>query len=584
MSFPSSPPRIRQLPGELQRLIAAGEVVERPASVVRELIENALDAGARRITVEIEGGGSRRIAVSDDGCGIHPEDLLLAVERYATSKLRGAGDLPHVATLGFRGEALAAIRAAAHRLKVTSRPQGEQAAAAITCEHGKIPQVQAAARAPGTRVEVEGLFGHLPARRAFLRSPQEEAARCLAVVQAYALLWPGVAFSAKRDGKTVLATPGKGDLREACAAVWGASFAADLLMASAQVGDVAACGLLSPPHLLRRDSSRLVIGVRGRPVRAPEVEAMLEEAYRPFLTLELKGRRPQGVLALDLAPEKVDANVHPAKLEVRLREPEQVREAIRLALKRALGIEGETRHEAATATIHTPTPRPAARPEPAGRQEAVQPQISLSPHAPPDHATSPGGEAIPWPEMRVLGQALLWLVVAEARGRLYLVDQHAAHERLLYEEVLARLHRGEPAGQPLLSPVVVELSPAEVEAARAAEPLLVLAGIDVELLEERVYLVRALPPRMLQRYSAEEAARLLLLGEDLRLEHPVAATIACHSAVRRGDRLGLGEMEELLGKLAETAPPPTCPHGRPIAVALDGDELAQRFARDYRWR
>lgn len=216
-------------------------------------------------------------------------------------------------------------------------------------------------------MEVEELFEHLPARKAYLRSPQEEASRCLAVVQAYSLLWPRVAFVARCDGKAVFSTSGSGELRSAVAAVWGPQLAGELLAVAAQVGDVAAAGLLSPPHGLRRDSSRLVIGIRGRPVRAPAVEAMLEEACHPFLTLELRGRRPQGVLALSLPPELVDPNVHPAKLEVRLRDPQRVRGAISQAVRHALGVTG-------AASPPTPPPPPSrARPQPA--QAAAQPEL-----------------------------------------------------------------------------------------------------------------------------------------------------------------------------------------------------------------
>jgi DNA mismatch repair protein MutL len=574
-------PRIHRLPLRLQRLIAAGEVVERPASVVRELLENSLDAGARRITIDIDGGGIRRIVVVDDGCGIHPEDLPLAVERYATSKVTDPQELFHPATLGFRGEALAAIRAAARRLRIVSRLSGADAAASLLCVQGEPPRLEISSSAPGTRVEVEGLFDHLPARRAFLRPPAQEAAACLEVVQAYALLWPEVAFLARRDGRVVLSTPGTGDARAAAAAVWG-QLAVELLPLAYEEGETVIGGLLSPPHLLRRDASRLVIGVRGRPVRCRDLEEALEEAYLPYLVAQLRGRKPQGVLHLSLPPEAVDCNVHPGKLEVRLRHPQQVRAAVCAAVAAAMGAAAPPASAAlpsspTAASVHAETGN---LPPPASQEER---QLPLG-HG----RTAPGAPRLPLPatlpRLTPLVQALGWLIIcqAEGSGSLYLVDQHAAHERVVYERLLSSLAAGDPLGQPLLAPVVVELSPAEMAQARRREAELVLSGIEAEPLDERSYIVRSLPPGMLARHSPEEAARLLLLGRAPGADREAAALVACHTSIRRGDPLSLPEMEALLRDLAETSHPHHCPHGRPTVVELEGDQIIALFGRNYR--
>jgi len=587
MKTMTTPPRIRRLPPHLQRLIAAGEVVERPASVVRELIENALDAGARRIALDIDEGGIRRIACVDDGCGIHPEDLPLAVERYATSKVESADELGRPAALGFRGEALAAIRAAAHRLRIVTRPPGADAAVSLLCVQGQAPQLETAASAPGTRVEVEGLFDHLPARKAFLRPPSQEAAACLEVVQAYALLWPEVAFRLRRDGRLVLSTPGSGDTVAAAVAVWGAQMAGELLPISHQEGKTAVKGLLSPPHLLRRDASRLVIGVRGRPVRCRDLEEALEEAYLPYLVAQLRGRRPQGVLHLLLPPEEVDCNVHPGKLQVRLRHPQEARAAVLAAVAAAF------KAASAPAVSIPGAPAPATPPSqaPGGGRDRPRPegerQLPLAGHGAASSAAAPGARPPLAEALRrlvPLAQALGWLIVCQAEGTksLYLVDQHAAHERVVYERLLKGLSAGDPLGQPLLQPVVVELSPAEMEQARRREAALVLSGIEVEPLDERSYLVRSLPFSMLSRYTPEEAARLLLLGRAPGAEQETAALVACHSSVRRGDPLSLPEMEALLRDLAGVAHPHHCPHGRPTAVELEGDRLIALFGRQYR--
>lgn len=584
MSVMAITPRIHRLPAHLQRLIAAGEVVERPASVVRELVENALDAGARRIAIDIDEGGSGRIAVVDDGCGIHPEDLLVAVERYATSKVTSAEELGRPATLGFRGEALAAIRAAARRLRIVTRPQGTDAAVSLLCLQGEAPRLETASLAPGTRVEVEGLFDHLPARKAFLRGPAQEAAACLEVVQAYALLWPEVAFRVRRDGRLVLSTPGSGDVRAAAAAVWGAKLAGELLLLSQREGQTELLGLLSPPHLLRRDASRLVIGVRGRPARCRDLEEALDEAYRPYLVAELRGRKPQGVLHLALPPEEVDCNVHPGKLEVRLRRPEEARAAVRAAIASALAAAAPP-----AAVAVSPPPAAASAATETGRKPLSPAREERQLPLGDDRAPAGSGASRPplsatLPRLTPLAQALGWLIIcqAEGSGSLYLVDQHAAHERVVYERLLASLAAGDPLGQPLLQAVVVELAPSEMEQARRREAELVLSGIEVEALDERSYVVRSLPQAMLSRHSPEEAARLLLLGRAPGADRETAALVACHTSIRRGDPLSLPEMDALLRDLASAAHPYHCPHGRPTVAELEGDHIIALFGRHYR--
>jgi len=573
-------PRVHLLPQQVRRLIAAGEVVERPASVVRELIENAIDAGAAHVRIDLRGGGIASIRVADDGCGIHPDDLRLAVEHGATSKIRDAAGLHAIATMGFRGEALAAIRLAAGSLRLASRPRGAEAGAAITCREGRAMEVESCGMAPGTVVEVRDLFAHLPARRRFLGSPKEEEARCLRVAQEYAIAAPHVAFTVTADGRRVFATPGTGHMRAAAAAVWGRE-AWGLLELAADDGAARVQGLMSPPYMHRGRPDRQLVAVRGRPVQAPTLLQAAEDAWRRYLVSTLQGRRPWLVLVVQLPPEGVDANVHPQKLVVRIRQEEAVRELIARAVHAAIGAGVPPAGAAA------PPPRQAS----AGATAAVaapmaQGDAGHGPRtAPAAHQREmPVAAAVQdlLPQLVPLGQAMATYIVCSAGDAIAIVDQHAAHERALNEEALAALQRHALPLQQLLEPLMVEVPTAERD---ELSPLLwemARAGIDVEWLDERTVICRSLPEAVLRRHPPRMAFELLLDGLHRRLPEGIdalAASIACHSAVRAGDPLAAQEMQELLGRLMAAENPLNCPHGRPTLVLLSRQELERRFLR-----
>jgi DNA mismatch repair protein MutL len=591
-------PRIRLLPPTTANRIAAGEVVERPAAAVKELVENALDAGARRIAVRLEEGGIGGMVVEDDGGGMSPAELDLAVERHATSKLPEEATLFRIATLGFRGEALPSIGAVA-RLTITARPEGG-GAHAITVEGGLKSPVAPAAGPPGTRVEVRDLFFATPARRAFLKSPRSEAEASLEAVRALALAWPAVAFQVESDGRPVLALPAQ-DRDARIAALLGPEFAAAALPVQAERGGLALSGLAAAPLHHRPTGTAQHLVVNRRPVRDPQLRTALRVAYRELIP---RGRHPAAALFLDLPPEAVDVNVHPMKTELRFRDSAGVRGLLISALRRALAVGvaavpgAQPMPEAAMAGFaesSSPAPAPPAPASFMGWRQPLParppaPRLPLGFAAPP-----PAPEPIlPEPEGplgRPLAQLLSTYVLAEAPdGALVLVDQHAAHERLTHEALKAQLEAGGVRAQPLLLPAVVELGSGEVARLLEAAGALGRLGLEIEGFGPGAVLVRALPallgnpdPAPLLRDLAEELADgggdgggMLALAD--RLDAAVAR-LACHGSVRAGRRLTGAEMAALLRDMERTPRAATCSHGRPTFIRLGRAELEKLFAR-----
>jgi DNA mismatch repair protein MutL len=594
-----SPPRplIRRLPETTANRIAAGEVVERPAAAVKELVENALDAGAGRVSVVLEGGGMDRILVEDDGCGMGPADLALAVERHATSKLPEEATLFRIATLGFRGEALPSIGAVA-RLVITSRPPGG-AAHRITVEGGRVGAVTPAAGAPGTRVEVRDLFFATPARRKFLRHPRTEAEHAIEAVRRLALAWPGVAFRVESEGREALNLPAT-DWESRIRQVLGPDFAAAAVPVEAVGMALDLRGLIALPSYTRPTTREQHLVVNRRPVRDPLLRIALRLAYRDVIEA---GRHPAAALFLDLPPESVDVNVHPMKTELRFREGEAVRGAVINALRRALAAGAGV---AVAAPVLATTAR--AEPQACGRTAAaftspgfaealpaipappappLQRALGLVPAPPPPPA--PAEERAPeaHPLGRALAQILDTYVLAEAPdGALVLVDQHAAHERLTHEALRAQLLAGGVRAQPLLLPAVVDLPPRD--AARLLDHAAELArlGLEIEAFGGSAVLVRALPallgapdPAPLLKDLAEELAEL---GEAAALERRLDAALArlaCHGSVRAGRRLSPAEMDALLRAMEATPRAATCSHGRPTVLRLDAAALERMFGR-----
>jgi len=547
---------IRVLAAEVADAIAAGEVVERPASVLKELVENALDAGARRVSVEVRGAGRTLVRVVDDGAGIPPDELELAFLRHATSKVASIGDLDAIASLGFRGEALASIAAVA---EVECRSQG----ALIRLRAGEVIEQGAAPPTLGTVMEVRDLFANTPARLRFLKTDATETAAAVNAVWTYALLHPGVRFELVIEGRRVLATPGDGDRRRAAAAVHGDEVSRALL----EVERAPVVGLVSEPRLSRGTRDGVVLAVNGRPIASRSLQYALEEAYLGALE---KGRYPVAVLDVAVDPSEVDVNVHPAKREVRFHDERAAFSAVQRAVRETLG-----------GSRVFSLPVAAAAPAAAGflLEPAVhQAQAQLAPVELMQAAAPPA-------PLRPLGQILDGYLVAEGPEGLVLVDQHAAHERLLYNRLLARLQGGPSVSQPMLLAPVVELEPAL--AAAAADGTAALAGLGFELHPFGPGAVRVLatpietPPDRIEEVLLDLLATLAGSRPNDRLEQ-AAASVACHSAVRFGDQLDPAEQRQLLDELELAGPGAlTCPHGRPTRLLISNGDLRRHFRRNY---
>ena len=573
---------IEVLPPAAAERVAAGEVVERPASVVKELVENSLDAGARRITIEIDGAGSRLIRVSDDGAGIPAEQLRLAFERFATSKIRSADDLRSVSTYGFRGEALPSIAAVA-RVTVVTRTVGASTAAALAVAGGRRGPATETGAAEGTTVTVEGLFYNTPARLRFLKSPAREAAVIVETVQALALAAPGVAFRLIDAGREVLWLPPESS-EDRDRRVLGPALRDHTLTIDAR-GTTAITGVLGTPQVAQARRSHQWFLVNGRPVRSPMLARALDQAYH---TLIPDGRTPAAVLHLRVRPEALDVNIHPRKIEVRFAEERIVFNDVVREVRRVLH---------AAALVHT---APGEGPRAADRRGAV---LDL----PADDAAGAAAEesvgydgldaemrslwnaeaqVSPWPTICVLGQLALTYVVGDAGGELVLVDQHAAHERVLYESLLARRRAGGAQAQGLVTPAVVELSSAEDVLVAELGPALAALGFEVEPFGRATIRLLAVPAIAANRDPVTLFRSCLADLGDERGEHAgrdleerLAIATACHTAVRAGDRLDHVQMMALLNELARTEDPYSCFHGRPTMVRVPPRELERWFYR-----
>jgi len=583
--------RIHLLEPFVADAIAAGEVIERPASVVKELCENAVDAGASRIEVLIERGGLVRIRVSDDGRGIHGEDLPLAVARHATSKIAGADDLARIASLGFRGEALASIAAVAD-LTIVSRIATAPGGSRLRVRSAQVVEQGPAAAAVGTTVEVHDLFVSTPARLRFLRSSRTEAAAAARVVSDLALSHPEVAFTCRVDGRLALRSPG-GTLRDAARAVLGTAAAGELVDVVA-AGEIAVTGLVCEPRAHRAGREGLVLVVNTRRVHNRALVVAVEEAYRSLVP---SGRHPWGVVTVSLDPNEVDVNVHPTKREVRFRDERAVFAAVQRAcwhaLQHAQPQVGMRQWEAVMAggqgalAVADEAP-PAA---------AVHVAPARGTGTPSAAATTPvwGGPSSPGmaslAPLRALGQAgSAWLIAESPRG-VVLVDPHAAHEKVLYSELLAAWETREQAAafsQLLLIPAVVECDADRMARLEANADLVLSCGFELAPFGPGLVRCTAVPAAcaggdvvgllgdLLDALDSPSAA-----GEGLVEErrHRLAALLACHAAVRFGDVLDPAEQQRLLDRLVGTPGATTCPHGRPTTIVLEDEALRRAFRR-----
>ncbi len=596
---------IRRLPEALVNRIAAGEVVERPASAVKELVENAIDAGARRIAVEIRDGGQSLIAVSDDGCGMDAAALALAVERHATSKLPD-DDLTRIATLGFRGEALPAIGAVS-RLRLTSRPAGGAEAWTLYVEGGCQRPPRPDAHPEGTRVEVRDLFFATPARLKFMKAPRTEQSHIADTLRRLAMAHPEIAFRLTADGRTLIdLAPAQGDLFAArldrLSAVMGREFADNAVALAAERDGLRLGGHIGLPTLNRANAQAQYLFVNGRPVRDKLLQGAVRGAYRDFLAGD---RHPLLALFLEVPAPFVDVNVHPAKTEVRFRDSGQVRSLIVGSLRHALASAGHrsatTGGDQALAAL-----RPGGMPSGPGRgsypshggsrpgagladrnltYHAPLPSLAAPPSA-PEGAAAPEAEPTDYPLGVARAQLHATYVVAQTADGIVIVDQHAAHERLVYERMKRALENGGVARQGMLIPEVVTL---EVEAAarlceRAGE--LAELGLTIEPFGEGTIVVREVPALLgdmdvkgLIRDLADEVAahdQALSLKERLG---EVCGTMACHGSVRAGRRLNGEEMNALLREMEVTPHAGQCNHGRPTYVELKLADIERLFGR-----
>ena len=589
-------PTIRLLPGHVVDRIAAGEVVERPAAAVKELVENALDAGARRITVSLLEGGIRRIEVTDDGCGMGPEALPLAIQRHATSKLTEAGDLVHITTLGFRGEALPSIGAAA-RLAITSRPAGADSAFAIRVEASEVSEVTPTAGTPGTRVVVTDLFFATPARRAFLRSPRVEADHAEAVIRRLALAAPEVAFRLEHEGRLVLDLAAA-DRRDRLAALLGAEEAAALVAVEAEREEVRLSGFAGAAATHRATGAAQFLVVNGRPVTDPLLRTALRVAYQEVIP---RGRFPVAGLWLDLPHRAVDVNVHPGKTELRFRDPDRIRGLMITGLRHALARPAVVQFQPRAALRGMPNayarsdgPPAPHYPGPIYGGDEPRPMLAegqLALAAGPLARTMPtqaGAVEAAHPLGAAVAQVLdTYIIAVAADGTLILVDQHAAHERLTHEALRDQLLGATgAAAQPLLLPVVVDLGPADAARLADAAPALARLGLEIEPFGPGAIMVRALPavlgtpdPRPL---LADIAAELAETEESTVLEaklDAVIARMACHGSIRAGRRMNPAEMNAMLRQMEQVPRAATCSHGRPTFLKLSRAEIETMFGR-----
>jgi DNA mismatch repair protein MutL len=586
--------RIRLLPDSLVNQIAAGEVIERPAAAVKELVENALDAGASRIGVSLAGGGIDRIDITDDGIGMDAGDLALAVQRHCTSKLP-QGDLVHIATLGFRGEALPSIGAAA-RLTLTSRRRDAPHAHRIAVAGGQVGDVSPAAGPPGTRALVEDLFYATPARRKFLRSPRTEADHAEQALRRLAFAAPGCAFRLDLDGARQFDLPQQ-SRAERVAALLGTDAAATLLEFEAERNGCRLCGFAAAPSVTRASAAGQSLVVNGRPVTDPVLRIAVRVAYRDVIAA---GRYPVVALWLDVPPGELDVNVHPAKSELRFRHADAIRSLVIGTLQRTLGggagpVSSQPWQHA---PLHGRSGRPGLSLQPASPRYTGFAEVQLPLGGAPSArgamaapaydaaAATPLPDAASHPLGAPLAQVLdTYIIAAAADESLILVDQHAAHERLTHELLRGQLLDGGVSSQPLLLPAVVDLPAAD--AARLIDAARHLAGLGLELesFGPGAVLVRALPaalgaadPAPLVRDIADELADGATTALETRLD-AVIARMACHGSIRAGRRLGLAEMDALLRRMEATPRAATCSHGRPTFLKLSRAEIERLFGR-----
>lgn len=570
--------RIRLLDKTVTERIAAGEVVENPSSVVKELLENSIDAGATVIEVEIERGGKDLIRVVDNGEGIEREDVDKAFLRHATSKISSDGDLLRLSTLGFRGEALAAI-AAVSLVNLTTRTGDSIEGTLYSIDRNRDVAFRETGCAQGTCIEVRELFYNTPARQEYLKSDSYEASMINDIVSRLALARPDISFRLTSNGRVLLNTPGNGDIEDMVSSVYGKNILDNLVQVKCNAAGLRISGFVSTPYGTRSNRNYQSFFINGRYVKSKIVSRALEDAYR---TLIMVNRYPIAVLYFTLDSGSVDVNVHPAKLEVKFREEDQVRKAvygcIRTALEKGRWLAGHYVPAPGVTLCTTPESLRDRAQNIRLMEETVEyNRIEL------DNNIEGGSPGLP--EMNVVGQFLSTFILAEGQDCIYLIDQHAAHERIMYEKINQDMQRGNAVSQTILQPMVVDLSPVELEAIRANESFLISIGYEFDEFGANTIRVKAVPVFLGIPQSKEFIIDLIDMvsrqseKERKELKQDDIIMMACKRAVKANQRLSLREMESLLEQLAGTKMPYTCPHGRPVIVTLTRYDLEKMFKR-----
>jgi DNA mismatch repair protein MutL len=600
---------IQVLSDDLASRIAAGEVIERPASVVKELVENSLDAGSTRIDVHIVGGGAQSITVVDNGQGIPADQLSTAFERFATSKIDESSDLIAISTLGFRGEALPSIASVA-RVEAISRHAGSDAGARFLVDFGKTNPVEAAGAPEGTRIEVAGLFQNVPARLKFLGSAGRELSRIQSMLASLALVYPHVAISLSADGRERLRTIGSGKLVDAVSGVYGPKIAEQML--TLDPDDSAAFsvdGMVSSPSLNRSNRTYMTISVNGRWIQSRRLSYAIEQAYHGFLP---ERRFPIAITRIRTPLDDVDANVHPAKAEVRFLREDLVYSVVQRAIRGVLSASAPV-HELgagrASGSIgllrplgsgdgtseSAPNPVSPANTDKSSFSQWPEPSVIVEQSRLPDEQNAASSEiqgntGTPketLPVLRVIGQAHETYILAEGPDGVYLIDQHAAHERVTFERVKQRFDQNSSESQPLLEPATVDLAPGVMATVQEHLEDLNQVGWGVEEFGTNSLIVRSVPASLATRASGDGAGQVFVrvldelreggTGETWR--DRMLASIACHSSVRAGQVLSIDECKDLMRQLEKAERPNTCPHGRPTIVQLSTNDLEREFKR-----
>lgn len=554
--------------------IAAGEVVERPESVVKELVENSLDARATRIEISIKGGGVKLIQVKDNGSGVAADEVPLILERHATSKLSTKEDLFRIQTLGFRGEALTSIGAVS-RLVFHTRAQEEELGTELRVAGGELENLQSIGAPSGTVVQVRDLFFNVPARLKFLKSENTERRRIRALLARYAFAYPEVAFSYEQEGKNVFRTTGSGERREVLAEIFGLETAKSMIeLQDAGSGPITVSGFISPPSIHRGTRREITFFVQGRAIHDPSLSAAVLQAYHGLLMV---GRYPVAILLIEVPLESVDLNVHPAKAEVRFTDPQKVFTVIQRVLR------GTLLNQAPAPALEMSTTWQRVYPEElAGTPDAAweihnlsQENVNLQ-QRPAD---------LDVPLLRSVGQVGAAYLVAEGPDGVYLIDQHAAHERVLFERFMSQWNSGGMESQQLLAAETVDLNPAQSERMNDLIPRLQSLGFEVDHFGAESYKVRAIPAILI---DADPKETLRSVVDDLEedesallsdVEARIAARVCKRAAIKSGQILSLEEQRQLIRQLEKCDSPRTCPHGRPTMIHLSVVALERQFGR-----